>query len=298
MANDSKGTLRRALFFLALLLLPAPGSLEGQGMAPSYLGETAPGAVPVPFAPHILTRELHSSPVFSKDMGEIFWSEMEGEGIHVMRAREGKWSEAQLAPFSLPYSGEPTFGAEGNTLYFLSGHEFEGSQSRYDENLWKVVRERDGWSEPEPLGPVINDHPMHWGVSFAENGNLYFGRRGEPQSIFVSELRDGVYQDPTPLLCGGGGAIEGTTPEVASDESWLVFAKGDGVESETFDLFVIFRTPEGEWTDPAPLDGANTGEMEISPRITPDGLYLFFLRRVAGELRPFWVSSSIIQEAR
>jgi hypothetical protein len=33
---------------------------------------------------------------------------------------------------------------------------------------------------------------------------------------------------------------------------------------------------------------------EISPRLSPDGKYLFFLRTVDGELWPFWVSAHVV----
>ncbi|MGD2123789.1 MAG: hypothetical protein PVJ76_18715, partial [Gemmatimonadota bacterium] len=298
MAADSPGSLSKISLVLVLTLFQAAGHLNGQEPTPPYLGEAAPGRTPIPFAPHVFTRELHSSPVFAPNMTEVFWSEMEGGDIHFMTALDGRWSEPRVAPFSLPYSGEPVFAPDGNTLYFLSPHEFEGSQSRCDENVWVVARDGEGWSDPEPLGPVVNDHPMHWGVSLAGNGNLYFGRTGESGGIFVSEFSDGHYQEPSPLSSSSNVRIEGTTPEVAADEGWLVFARGEGTSSETLDLFVTFRTPDGQWTDPVPMDGANSQEMEISPRISPDGEYLFFLRRVEDELRPFWVSADIIQESR
>ena len=150
-----------------------------------YLGQARPGTIPVPFAHEILTRELHSSPVFSPGDDEIYWSEMEGGDIHFMRVEDGVWSTPRVAPFSLPYSGEPEFGRHDGALYFLSGHRFEGSQGEYDENVWKVVRTPEGWSPPEPLGPPVNDHPMHWGVSFADNGNLYFGHRGGRRCLLL-----------------------------------------------------------------------------------------------------------------
>ena len=202
-----------------------------QETAPPYLGQTPPGLTPEPFAHHILTRELHSSPVFSPRGDEVFWNEMEG-----------------------------------------------------------------GWSDPEFLGSPVNDYPMHWGVALASNGNLYFGHTEGSEDLFSAELRDGIYRDPVPLGEGVNSEHLETTPCVAPDESWLVFSRVVDHGRGPIDLYVSFRTRDGGWTEAVPLEGVNTPEREISPRLSPDGEYLFFLRTLNGELRPYWVRSSVITD--
>ena len=267
------------------------GALQGS----PYLGESPPGIVPVPFAPHVFTRELHSSPVFSPGGDEVFWNEMEGGAIHVMKVEHGRWSEPAVASFTLPESGEPEYAVDGDVLYFLSGHRVGESQGDFDENVWKVTRTAEGWSRPQLLGSPVNDHPMHWGVSLAANGNLYFGHTGGSEDLFVAEYRDGVYQEPVPL----GEAVNTedleTTPEVAPDESYLLFSRVVDHGRGPIDLYVSFRGEDGSWLEAVPVLGVNTAEREISPRMSPDGEYLFFLRTVNGELMPFWVDARVIE---
>ena len=284
-----------------LLIACGPGGSPTEAedvLTGDYLGETPPGTTPRQFASQILTQEFHSSPVFSPSGDEMYWSGMDGGGIQFMRLENGEWSAPQVAPFSLLYSGEPVFGPAGDTLYFLSGQSFEGSQGSSDENVWKVVRLADGWSNPEPLGSPVNDHPMHWGVSLAANRNLYFGHTEGSGEIFYSEFRDGVYLEPVSL----GDAINSedmeTTPCIAPDESYLVFSRVVQNGLGPINLYVSFRGQDGSWTEAVPLTGVNTDGREISPRLSPDGDYLFFLRTVNGELMPFWVSSSVITALR
>jgi hypothetical protein len=215
-----------------------------------------------------------------------------------MLGEDGAWSEPRVAPFTLPYSGEPCFTPDGGTLYFLSAHRTEGSRSGFDENVWRVRLGEEGWSDPELLGGPVNDRPMHWGVSLAANGTLYLGQTDGSGDIWVSESRYGRYQDPVPLGPNVNSSDMETTPEVAPDESFLVFARVVANGRGPIDLYVSFRDPDGTWMPAVPLAAVNTSEREISPRLSPDGKYLFFLRTVDGELRPFWVSARVVTDLR
>jgi hypothetical protein len=289
---------------LVTLLLAACG---GSGESPSgpdqsvegpYLGETPPGTTPRQFASQILTQQFHSSPVFSPSGDEMYWSGMDGGGLQFMRLENGEWSAPQVAPFNLLNSGEPVFGPAGDTLYFLSAQSYQGSQGSSDENVWRVTRTAGGWSDPTPLGSPVNDHPMHWGVSLAANRNLYLGHTEGSGEIFFSEFQDGIYQEAVSV----GEAINTedmeTTPCIAPDESYLVFSRVVQNGRGPINLYVSFRGQDGSWNEAVPLTGVNTDGREISPRLSPDGEYLFFLRTVNGELMPFWVQSTVITALR
>jgi pimeloyl-ACP methyl ester carboxylesterase len=58
------------------------------------------------------------------------------------------------------------------------------------------------------------------------------------------------------------------------------------------------RAPDGGWLPAVPLTSLNTPGHEVSPRLSPDGKYLFFLHRFNGGLRPFWVSTTVITDLR
>ncbi len=93
-----------------------------------YLGQTPPGLTPQPFAHHIFSNyALHSSPAFSHDGNEVYWSafDMSSLGykprIWYMKKENGVWNNPQIATFLLNGVGDsPVFSPDGQKLFFLS----------------------------------------------------------------------------------------------------------------------------------------------------------------------------------
>ena len=88
-----------------------------------------------------------------------------------------------------------------------------------------------------------------------------------------------------------------STPEVSPEGCFLVSSRVSEHGRGAIDLYASFQGPDGGWTEAVPLAAVNTSEGEISPRLSPDGKYLFFLRTVSGDLRPYWISTRVIQNA-
>jgi hypothetical protein len=67
-------------------------------------------------------------------------------------------------------------------------------------------------------------------------------------------------------------------------------------------LYISFKTDDASWTEPVNLsDRLGAEGNDSSPRITPDGKYLFFqsVRKGSGASRGlYWVSAKIIDELR
>jgi len=58
-------------------------------------------------------------------------------------------------------------------------------------NVWFVDRTETGWSEPQFVGPPLNDYqPVYF--SIANDGTLYF-TRSSPRGIYYAEPEDGQY---------------------------------------------------------------------------------------------------------
>jgi Tol biopolymer transport system component len=244
----------------------------------------------------VFVDELHSSLVFSPDEKYVYWSEMEGDQIRFMERLDDGWSPAQTVPFALPGgTGEPMLAPDGKTLLFLSSEPIDRNRK---ENVWLVRQTPKGWSDPEPLGPGVNRHPLHWSVSISAAGTLYFGHAGGDRDIYRSELRDDVYQDAEPVGQGVNTLGHETTPFIAPDETYLLFARSD--EGSMADLYVSFRDTSGYWQEAVSLgDAVNTvSNHELCPYVSPDGEYLFFIRNVEGDLKPHWVRSTVFLEDR
>jgi ankyrin repeat protein/Tol biopolymer transport system component len=272
-----------------------------------YLGQKPPGEKAEMFGLGIISSVwgLHSTAVFSPDGNEVYWAPMvmfPGElysrgGLVMMKRVDGVWTAPAPAPFSGPETRDdvPFFSADGKRLYFLSVRPLPGETGQ-KERIWFVDRMEAGWSEPRPLDPAVNDHPMHWSFSLERTGDLYFGGQGRDSrgmsDIYRARFVDGKFEKPVNMGDPISSKQEETTPFVAPDGSYLVF-------SRQFDIWVSFRQADASWGAPVKLGPeVNTPAIELGPEVTADGKYLFFLSQRDGESWAYWVSASVIEKAR
>jgi hypothetical protein len=169
-----------------------------------------------------------------------------------------------------------------------------------DENIWYVARERDSWSKPHPLDPVVNDFDHHWLFSITEAGTLYFssvrdGGHGG-RDIYRSRRVDGVHQPPENL-----GSVINTnghehTPFIAPDESYLILATtAHGPTEGMFHFVISYRTADGGWSTPQALDAITAPVNDpLCPLITADGKFMFFIG--SGDI--WWTRADFIEEIR
>jgi len=264
-----------------------------------YLGQKPPAAASELFGLGIISSiwGLHSTAVFSPDGSEVLWAPMidiPGElyaqgGLLMMRRVDGRWTAPAWAPYSGPDVKDdvPFYSADGKRVYFISARPLPGGGTGEKERIWYVDRIASGWSEPRPLDPALNDHPMHWSFSLDRKGDLYFSGQG-PDSrgmsdIYVSRFVDGRHQKPVNLGDPISTAQPESTPFVAPDGSYLIF-------SRQYDLWVSFRGTDGAWMSPIKLGPeVNSPGIELCPVVTADGKYLFFLSGRDGESHAYWV---------
>jgi hypothetical protein len=266
-----------------------------------YLGETPPGDTAVLFAVGFLGADLHSGPVFARDGQEVFWSPLEGSTGHILTSRltDSGWSNPEEIKFPAgpPNSFEPCLSPDDTRLFFLS----QGSAATgYHETIWSATREDDGWGAPELASPLISAFDIHWQISVAENGNLYFHARPMGGGdIYVSTFANGTYQEPVALGSAVNSELGEGSPFVAPDESYLIFSRVDRSSSRKAELFISFRTSDGTWTEAKSMGRLNSdGVNELCPTVSRDGKYLFFLRNTPDGFSPHWVSASVIDEYR
>lgn len=262
-----------------------------------YLGQKPPGLKPVLFAPDIFDKEVHGGLVFSSDGREAYWDLMEeGRNILFIRIENGKWTEPAEVPFKSKYgTGDAAFSPDGNRLFFTSQESIEGGRKEPDENIWFVEREDGCWGKPRPLDLVVNAYPLHWQLSVAANGNLYFGARGD---IYVAVPRDGEYTSVNEVSGSINTEHYESTPFIAPDERYLIFSRYGG-DLHYADLFISYMDQKGNWTKPVNMGPEINSDMhELCPNVTADGQYLFFNRNHGeeGDLRIFWVDAKIIRD--
>ncbi len=157
-----------------------------------YCGQKVPGKIPEIFAKGIVSsnNQEHSLLCISQDGTEMWWSiwdlpySPEGvQKIYFIKKENGKWQQAQLAPFSGKYrDGGPFLSYDGDKLFFYSRRPIMPDSLVNDNNIWYINRTEDGWSEPVNAGNIINTDFVEANPVLVKNNNLYFtsNRDGNP----------------------------------------------------------------------------------------------------------------------
>jgi len=213
--------------------------------------------------------------------------------LETQRAEDGSWSKPVVAGFSGEWpDSSPAWSPDGRYVVFQSTRPKVALKERpkpgqpipgIASNLWKVERRADGsWTEPVRLPDTVNVSNSIWKPSVAANGDLYLTviGPGSAKTIYVSAYRDGVYAEAVKLPFSDGTKLD-VDPEVAPDESFLVFSSAGRVEGDGHErLFVVKRKGEG-WGEPVLLRyrddvtgyGAST---DNEPKLGPGGKVLYF----------------------
>ncbi len=236
-------------------------------------------AAPQIFAPGTVSVGANdSAPTFSPDGNTLFFTRSAANwGIILESDRtNGGWSKPHIAPFSGQWSDwAPEFAPDGKYLVFVS------IRADRHANLWRVDRERTGWSEAVRLPDTVNIGPSVWKSSIAGDGSIYFVSIDAKRNkrLYCSRYKDGAYApaQPLPFSDGTHGDVD---PEVAPDESFMLFASDGRTPGDTQDHLFITFNKAGTWSDPVPVhyagDDANGTSTDNEPHLSPDRRTLYF----------------------
>ena len=266
------------------------------GAKGAWFGQAPPGPTPRVFAPGIVSAHgyFEFGITFTPDGRECYFTRRKDGGrnvVMVSRLAEEGWSAPEEAPFSRGFpSNEPHVTPDGRRLFFGSRRPVPGSPDA--DGIWVVDRKGAGWSEPRYHGPGMY-------ASVAGNGNLYLTDVTEVAGggAIVYPWMGERYGPPRRL----GGSVNRPSPVdhafITPDESTLVFdATGrPGGQGGEGDLWVCFRRPDGNWSEPQNLgDAINTPGLNFCPSVSPDGKYLFYTTN----RDVYWVGTEILEPLR
>jgi len=259
-----------------------------------YLGQEPPVHEPKLFAPDIVSSvngdDNHSSLTIGPDDKEIYWN-MRNK-IWMTKLENGRWIEPEIAPFckndSYMYDN-PFITPDGKKMFFTSTR--SGSVSSEKENIWYVEKTSSGWSEPKPASPEINAMTLHWSISVSRDGTLYWGGRGQDSygrnDIYYSKLVNGVYSKPVNMGLEINSSDEENCPYIAPDESYIIFTR---FTSTGENYYISYKNKSNTWRPPIKIHEELQG---VSPKISPDGKYFFFLGDGI-----YWVPAKFIEALR
>jgi len=276
-----------------------------------YFGQKPPGRKPQLFAPDIVStnRHGHSSVAFSPDGMEAFWSAYffpvdsgYAEGAMVYSENiDGQWIIPKFPEFTRGIETDddvPVFSKDGSKLYFLSRRPLTPGGGRTGEKVWIVEKTESDWGEPYRAPGEINNLAIHWQFTISDPGTLYIqGDRNDSYGltdIYTSKLVNGEYATPENIGSVINTPATETSPYIAPDESYLLFASG-GHQSDigNIDMYISFKTDDSQWGAPI-----RTGLEGLCPLVSHDGKYLFYNGSVDGIRGIYWVEASILQDLK
>jgi len=272
------------------------------GVSGPYLGQTLPGLKPQTFAPNIIsTPNWEMSGVFSPDLTEFYFirevesnSKLNQEFV-VMENKNDQWFERVISD----RVGQPFISPNGQTMHL---------GLRYKE------RKNQGWSEIKTLGADF--HSFHiMSMTSSKKGTFVFDDASNNGNglLRYSQLIDGQRQEPKPLAKSINTGEYNAHPFIAPDESYIIWDGQRNSPIRNADLFISFRQDDGSWGEAIKMGPEiNTPVSEWGARVSPDGKYLFFNRKVGefkfrqdnGEVETipntdvFWVDAKIIDQLK
>jgi predicted alpha/beta superfamily hydrolase len=286
-------TLRSVTWLASLLKDGDFPVLEGP-----YFGQKPPGLIPEVFAPGIvsLKERVQGSVSFSPDLDEMYFSaKKKSENwtgtVYFSRLENKKWTDLKKVNFTKGKSsaeGSPFVSPSGKRIYFLDDN----------NKIWYVNRFEDSWSDAIKLDLPINDDDVIFSPNEAKNGDLYYFNMSKFK-LYYAPNKNGEFSEVREV------DIEfGVHNFISPSQDFLLVDDRDHHEDETRkdnDIYVYFKKKDGTWTKPINLGKeVNSNFSETSPRITPDGKYLFFSRYNEDGVSNiiYWVSTEIIEKLR
>ncbi|MFN2284584.1 MAG: hypothetical protein ACK2UQ_09195, partial [Anaerolineae bacterium] len=82
-------------------------------------------------------------------------------------------------------------------------------------------------------------------------------------------------------------------PYIAPDESYIVFNRFVESDMKKTGIYLSYRDKSGQWLPAVFILGGSPDVGGVSPRISPDGKYLFFAQ---GDRGVWWMSAALIEE--
>jgi len=208
--------------------------------------------------------------------------------IAYIKKNERGWTSPKTVSFTGNYRDlEPAFSPDGNRLFFVSNRPLhKDSIHPKDYDIWYVDKVDDIWSKPKNIGMPINTQAHEFYPSLTNKGDLYFTAEREGvvgrEDIFVSRLKDGIYQEPTSVNGGVNTKYFEFNAFVAPDESYLIFSgqrpkegKGRG------DLYISYNE-NNTWTKAELLREVNSDYLDFCPFVdVKSGKFYFTSQKTA-----------------
>jgi len=306
--------LKACCIYFVLIMIIVFSSYAHQDEFPvlkgAYLGQNLPGKIPEPFAHGLLSTSEFSAIGISvtPDGKEIYYSSWRKEPrtvIMVTRLENNRWTKPEIVSFSGKYQDwDMNLSPDGNRMFFTSKRPVKANGEPMEQgDIWYVDRRSSGdWGEPVWLGQPVNTDLPEVHPTVSNKGTLFFfsAESGKMPNLFCSKLVNRKYKKPEKLKNPINTDFADMDPFVAPDESYLIFHSNRPGGLGSNDLYIcFFNNRENSWTEPVNMGSSvNSENNEYCPRVSHDGKYMFFSRRIGDKGDFYWVDAGIIDDLK
>ena len=280
-----------------------PGAQRVPGGPPGQPPEGRTSGEPERFAPGVISDHREQYRITFTPSGDTayfgaadgFFPQTRQASINRSVRVDGAWQTPEVAPFSGEHPDiDPFITPDGEWLYFSSIRPSEAGVPDVVD-LWRVPREAEGWGPPERVSASTPRDDLY--PSLDLEGRLYFGNPieavegpGHWRVVGAQPAGDGYdgwYEEPVPIPGGVNTETHWAfNPAVSPDGRRLLFTRLNPTDPQATgfgELYTAHLDGEGteaRWSDPVNLGPpVNTPQDEFHPALSPDGRWLYFIRR-------------------
>jgi len=217
----------------------------------------------------------------------LFLSNYTDDGHHAMRWSTKKtistWNDVMdvnklINRPTLNFRGGYSLNFDGSMMYFTSAKAGIGG---FD--IWSSARRGNDWAAPKNLGKPVNSRENDGSPAVSPDGEyLYFMRCEKMKAyggasgckLMVSKKNFRGWTEPIELPANINTG-NSQTPRLLADGQTLIFSSDQMGGKGGLDLFRSIKTGDNTFTDPEPLDFANTSEDDCFVSIDSKGRYLY-----------------------
>lgn len=254
-----------------------------EALSGPYLGQEPPGAEPELFMPGLISTNDRDGCISFLDNGKLCVFGNDETGMQYTFEKDGRWTIPRHAPWAFKQGVQDnTSGGDGRRIFIQSRGLTSPDDEEKDNNIWVVEWDGAGWSESQPLPPIVNTDKMEFYPTASSDGSVFFfaseyddSRRSD---IYECGFVNGEYKDaerlPYPLNTDYGEL----DPAVAPDGSYIIISSSRPGGYGATDHYIAFHREDGTWSHALNLGNKfNTPNGEYRACITPDGEFFFFV---------------------
>ncbi|MEN5196981.1 hypothetical protein [Sphingobacterium faecium] len=291
-------------FILILLLISCKSYTEST----DYFGQTYPDAIPVIFAPDIVSKKgrLEHGISFTPDMRESAFGilnkdDLSGEIFYSKKIND-QWTKPKVfEPLKNKCVYLPYFSPNGKSLLY--------AQSKPDTDhvytdIWKLEKLNNEWVCPKIIHSPISSVSREASACMTYDGTIYFSSNRNCENnvnchtadLFYSNLSDNKYQK-VDIIPEFGSSNDKESVFISPKEEYIIFC-GYTDDETGVDLYISYRDINNNWIEPQIIDSTiNSKYWDRRPFVSIDNRFLFFTRLQIGEKGIaesdiFWVNTT------